>query len=161
MEFKQRPHSPRRTTVIRSALALSLLLLQSCGMLGFSSRSVEVDEPRSPTPGGVLVSEQRIGVGAQVKLGDLVSIDYRARLTDGTEVDSSWDRGVPLELRVGEAVIAGWNEGLLGMRVGGERLLEVPPEQAYGAQGVPGLIPPDATLLYEIELVSIAGPENE
>jgi FKBP-type peptidyl-prolyl cis-trans isomerase len=96
------------------------------------------------------------GTGAEAKAGDLVSVHYTGWLTDGTKFDSSLDRGQPLQFTIGQGdVIQGWDQGVAGMKVGGKRKLTIPPALAYGAQGYPPVIPPNATLEFEIELLGI------
>ncbi len=97
----------------------------------------------------------KVGSGPAVKAGDSVSVHYVGKLVDGKEFDSSLARNQPFEFRVGQGVvIKGWDIGLVGMQAGGVRRLVIPPEQAYGARGVPG-IPPDSTLIFDIELLKI------
>ena len=103
----------------------------------------------------MVINEIKIGAGAEVKEGDVVSVHYVGRLQDGTEFDNSKKRGAPFEFQVGGGqVIKGWEEGLIGMNVGGERILVIPPEKAYGDQGI-GPIPGGATLVFSIELLNI------
>jgi len=103
----------------------------------------------------MVIDDIKIGEGAEVKEGDVVSVHYAGRLQDGTEFDNSKKRGAPFEFQVGGGqVIKGWEEGLLGMKVGGERILVIPPEKAYGDQGI-GPIPGGATLIFSIELLEI------
>jgi FKBP-type peptidyl-prolyl cis-trans isomerase FkpA len=107
------------------------------------------------TPSGLKYVDEVIGTGDQARLGRTVSVHYTGTLTDGTKFDSSVDRGQPYEFRLGAgSVIRGWDEGILGMRVGGKRRLIVPPELGYGAQGQ-GKIPSNATLIFELELVGV------
>lgn len=97
-----------------------------------------------------------VGTGPAVKKGDRVSVHYTGRLLDGTQFDSSLDRGVPFEFVVGEKqVIEGWDDGIVGMKKGGKRKLTIPPHLAYGKTGSPPKIGPDATLVFEIELLDI------
>ncbi len=103
----------------------------------------------------MIVDDIKVGDGAEVKSGDKVSVHYIGTLQDGTEFDNSKKRGQPFEFTVGGGqVIKGWDEGLLGMKVGGQRILVIPPEKAYGAAGV-GPIPPNSTLVFAIELLEI------
>ena len=97
------------------------------------------------------------GDGALPKRGDTVSVHYTGWLTDGTKFDSSVDRNEPFAFVLGTGqVIQGWDQGVAGMRVGDKARLTIPPELAYGAQGYPGAIPPNATLIFEVELLSIS-----
>lgn len=108
-------------------------------------------------PTQVLQKEDEVvGQGAEAKTGDTVSVHYLGMLTDGKKFDSSYDRGTPLEFKLGSnQVIQGWEEGIVGMKVGGKRKLTIPSSLGYGAQGFPPAIPPDATLIFEVELLNI------
>lgn len=102
------------------------------------------------------IEDEKIGTGSTVKSGDTVSINYIGTLEDGTKFDSSYDRGQAFETQIGVGrVIKGWDEGVVGMKVGGKRKLTIPPDLAYGSQGAGGVIPPNATLIFEVELVAI------
>ncbi|HAS00148.1 MAG TPA: peptidylprolyl isomerase [Candidatus Moranbacteria bacterium] len=91
-----------------------------------------------------------------VKSGDNISVHYTGKLTDGTKFDSSVDRGTPFEFQIGQGmVIAGWEQGLLGMKIGEKRTLTIPSEMGYGARGAGVAIPPNATLVFDVELISI------
>lgn len=91
----------------------------------------------------------------EVKSGDMISVHYTGKLTDGTKFDSSVDRGEPFTFQIGQGmVIQGWEKGLLGMKVGEKRTLTIPSEMGYGARGAGGIIPPNATLIFDVELVS-------
>jgi len=97
------------------------------------------------------------GNGAAPKNGDTVTVHYTGWLTDGTKFDSSVDRDDPFAFVLGTGqVIAGWDEGVATMKVGDKARLTVPPEKAYGADGYPGAIPPNATLIFEVELLAIS-----
>lgn len=103
-----------------------------------------------------LIEDIKKGSGNEVQSGDYVLIHYNGTLKDGTKFDSSYDRGTPFKTRIGVgAVIDGWDMGVIGMKVGGKRKLTIPGKLAYGASGIPDVIPPNATLIFEVELISI------
>lgn len=103
------------------------------------------------------IEDIKVGDGAAAKAGDLVSVHYTGWLTDGTKFDSSVDRGEPIEFPLGAGmVIAGWEQGLEGLKVGGKRKLTIPPELGYGEAGAAGVIPPNATLVFEVELMGVS-----
>jgi len=115
------------------------------------------------TPSGLQFEDTTIGGGATAKAGDKVSVHYTGWLYDptkdngrGGKFDSSKDRGDPFKFSLGAGmVIRGWDEGVQGMQVGGTRLLRIPPELGYGARGAGGVIPPNATLVFEVELLAV------
>jgi FKBP-type peptidyl-prolyl cis-trans isomerase FkpA len=108
------------------------------------------------TASGLIYEDVLIGDGAEAAAGHQVSVHYTGWLTDGTKFDSSKDRNDPFEFHLGgRQVIAGWDEGVQGMKVGGTRKLTIPPELGYGARGAGGVIPPNATLVFEVELLAI------
>ena len=98
-----------------------------------------------------------IGTGATAEAGQDVVVHYTGRIADGVHFDSSYARQDPLDFALGAGdVIKGWDQGLPGMKVGGKRRLTIPPELAYGEHGLAGIIPPHATLVFEVELLEIA-----
>ena len=110
----------------------------------------------TPTKSGLQIEEIKIGEGDTAASGQFVSVHYTGWLTDGSKFDSSKDRDEPFEFSLGQRmVIAGWDEGVQGMRVGGIRKLTIPPQLGYGARGAGGVIPPNATLVFEVELLEI------
>lgn len=105
---------------------------------------------------GTQITDVKIGSGPAVKSGDTVVVHYVGRLADGKTFDSSKPRGAPFEFTVaGGMVIRGWDQGLIGMRKGGLRRLVIPPDEAYGEKGAPPVVPPNATLRFEVELLQI------
>ena len=103
----------------------------------------------------VQIETLQTGTGTEAKNGNLVAVHYTGWLTDGTKFDSSVDRGEPFAFVLGSGqVIRGWDEGVLGMRIGEKRKLTIPPELGYGASGV-GPIPPNATLVFDVELLAV------
>lgn len=108
------------------------------------------------TASGLKYDDLRVGEGATARFGADVLVHYTGWLTDGTKFDSSRDRDEPFGFALGRGnVIAGWEEGVAGMRVGGLRKLTIPPELGYGAWGAGEVIPPDATLVFEVELLAV------
>ena len=108
------------------------------------------------TPSGLQYKDLIVGTGVRAKSGDTAFVHYTGWLEDGTQFDSSVDRGVPLEFVIGAGqVIKGWDEGVASMNVGGKRELTIPPELAYGDRSVGGVIPAGSTLIFEVELVEI------
>jgi FKBP-type peptidyl-prolyl cis-trans isomerase len=122
------------------------------------SASAPASASAAPKPAGLVKDDIKVGTGLEAKAGDQVSVHYTGTLTDGTKFDSSLDRNEPFQFSLGAGqVIKGWDQGVVGMRKGGKRKLTIPSELGYGASGSPPKIPPNATLVFEIELLSING----
>jgi len=108
------------------------------------------------TPSGLKYVEIKEGTGATPERGQTVEVHYIGTLEDGTKFDSSRDRGQPFKFKIGVGqVIKGWDEGLSTMKVGGRRNLIIPPDLGYGSRGAGGVIPPNATLLFDVELLGV------
>jgi FKBP-type peptidyl-prolyl cis-trans isomerase len=125
-------------------------------------QSESVPVPSAPTPqevvtaSGLRYKDLQVGQGAEAAKGKIVEILYTGWLEDRTKFDSSLDSAHPFTFRIGiDDVIQGWHEGVAGMKVGGRRRLVVPPELGYGKQGVARVVPPNATLVFDVELVGV------
>jgi len=137
--------SSRSPTLLAVVFAIASLTAAGCG---------RKTAPRNV--GGVTVQDVKVGGGATATAGKVVSAHYTGRFLDGNKFDSSYDAGQPIEFLLGSGkVIKGWDLGIEGMRVGGKRKLTIPPSMGYGAQGFPPVIPPDATLQFEVELMDV------
>jgi len=111
--------------------------------------------PPSP-PGKLEIKDMVVGKGKEAKAGDRVSVHYLGTLTDGKKFDASRDHGQPFDFQLGAGnVIKGWDQGVAGMKIGGKRKLTIPYDLAYGEMGRPPVIPPRATLVFEVELLGI------
>jgi FKBP-type peptidyl-prolyl cis-trans isomerase FkpA len=105
---------------------------------------------------GLKYTDDQLGTGTEAQAGKTVSVHYTGWLLDGTKFDSSRDRNQPFSFALGKGqVIKGWDEGVAGMKVGGKRTLVIPPDLGYGARGAGGVIPPNATLKFEVELLDV------
>jgi FKBP-type peptidyl-prolyl cis-trans isomerase FkpA len=112
--------------------------------------------PAIKTASGLQIEELVVGTGAAASSGQKVSVHYTGWLTNGTKFDSSKDRKEAFVFPLDKGhVIRGWDEGVQGMKVGGKRKLTIPPELGYGARGAGGVIPPNATLVFEVELLAV------
>jgi FKBP-type peptidyl-prolyl cis-trans isomerase len=121
-----------------------------------TSKTKETKETVITTTSGLKYTEIKEGTGASPKTGQRVSVHYTGTLKDGTKFDSSVDRGQPFEFIIGVGqVIKGWDEGVATMKVGGKRKLMIPPQLGYGASGAGGVIPPNADLNFDVELLGI------
>ena len=128
------------------------------GTEAFLATRIEIGEKRAMSASieGLQIEELVVGTGAEAKAGDTVSVHYTGWLTDGKKFDASRDHGGTFDFPLGGGrVIKGWDLGVAGMKIGGKRKLTIAPELGYGPRGAGGVIPPNATLVFEVELVGI------
>jgi FKBP-type peptidyl-prolyl cis-trans isomerase len=152
-ERRRAARAARRRTQKISVAGLSGLIVLLTAFLIYQNVFNQPDT--ITTASGLQYQELAVGEGPAAKAGDTVSVHYTGTLQNGQKFDSSVDRGVPFTLTLGlGSVIQGWEEGLLGMQVGGKRKLIIPSNLGYGATGS-GQIPPNATLIFDVELLSI------
>ena len=141
-----------RTIALAAALAVAAV--------GSSTAAMAQAGKTMTTPSGLQITDSKVGTGATPKTGQTCVMHYTGWLyvngAKGQKFDSSLDRGQPFEFPIGvRRVIAGWDEGVATMKVGGKRTLIIPPELGYGARGAGGVIPPNATLVFEVELLKV------
>jgi peptidylprolyl isomerase len=144
--------------VSKLSLPLALMVFAVLGVGGLAGCGQEASgsSESSAWVDALVIEDLVIGEGPEAKSSDTVTVDYTGWLTDGTKFDSSLERNEPFTFVLGRRqVIAGWDQGVAGMQVGGKRRLTIPPELGYGAQGASGVIPPNATLVFEVELLRI------
>ncbi|MEK7511015.1 MAG: FKBP-type peptidyl-prolyl cis-trans isomerase [Patescibacteria group bacterium] len=121
-----------------------------------SSMQEPIIEPGQPLPTELVARDTVVGTGAEATAGSQVTVNYVGMLPDGTVFDASARHGQPFSFTLGAGqVISGWDQGVAGMKVGGKRQLVIPPDLAYGAAGAGGVIPPNATLIFEVELLGV------
>jgi FKBP-type peptidyl-prolyl cis-trans isomerase len=145
----------------RFSVALLALFLSACGggdaKSGAASTGFELDSAAlTKTPSGLQYQDVVTGTGPEATAGQVAVVHYTGWLTDGTKFDSSRDRGQPFSFPIGGGqVIAGWDQGVAGMKVGGRRKLVIPPDLGYGDMGSPPVIPAAATLVFDVELMEL------
>ena len=137
--------------------AVALAILAVSAPVG---RSNAADNQVTEMPDGLKYTDTKIGDGATAKAGNKVTVNYTGWLNEngakGKKFDSSLDRNQPFQFTLGaHQVIAGWDEGVAGMKVGGKRTLIIPPELGYGARGAGGAIPPNDTLIFDVDLLQV------
>ena len=156
------PVSTRAT----AALAIAQALTQALTLAGVlvaaapSSSNAQTPGQSMTTASGLRAEDSKVGTGASPKPGQICVMHYTGWLYNngvrGKKFDSSVDRGQPFEFIIGQGqVIKGWDEGVASMKVGGKRTLIIPPDLGYGSRGAPGAIPPNATLIFEVELLGV------
>ncbi|MDB5518397.1 MAG: Peptidylprolyl isomerase [Tardiphaga sp.] len=156
-----------RRAIIRRTLALTVFTLAVTSVMTMSDGSLSpvtaqaAGKPMT-TASGLQITDSKVGTGATPKKGQICVMHYTGWLYEngvkGKKFDSSVDRNEPFEFPIGQKqVIGGWDEGVSTMKVGGKRTLIIPPELGYGARGAGGVIPPNATLMFDVELLDVKG----
>ena len=157
-------------TNLRTLIAIARAATMSGVLISIAPALAQVTNPATApnaaktvtTPSGLKITDTKVGTGATPRAGQTCVMHYTGWLyqngAKGAKFDSSLDRGRPFEFPLGaHRVIAGWDEGVATMKVGGKRTLVIPPELAYGARGAAGVIPPNATLIFDVELLDVKG----
>ena len=142
-----------------SAVA-ALALVTAFAVIAPTAATAQAAGATVTTPSGLKITDTKVGTGATPKAGQICVMHYTGWLYEGgakgKKFDSSVDRGQPFEFPIGRRqVISGWDEGVATMKVGGKRTLIIPPELGYGARGAGGVIPPNATLMFDVELLAV------
>ena len=147
---------------MRCKLLMSLIAAIAVAVMASGAAIAQTSGKTVTTPTGLQITDTKVGTGATPKTGQTCVMHYTGWLyqngAKGQKFDSSVDRGQPFEFPIGtRRVIAGWDEGVATMKVGGKRTLIIPPELGYGARGAGGAIPPNATLMFDVELLGVKG----
>ncbi len=145
-----------------ASAAAALALVTAFALIAPTAATAQAAGATITTPSGLKITDSKVGAGATPKPGQICVMHYTGWLYEGgakgKKFDSSLDRGQPFEFPIGRRqVISGWDEGVATMKVGGKRTLIIPPELGYGARGAGGVIPPNATLIFDVELLDVKG----
>jgi FKBP-type peptidyl-prolyl cis-trans isomerase len=144
-----------RKVILSAILAVTAVSVLAQGGKVDTSKPSPVTGPAMKTKSGVSYWDIKVGTGETAMHGQTVTVHYTGWLTNGKKFDSSVDRKEPFQFNLSSGVIQGWIDGVQGMKVGGKRQLKIPPDLGYGSRGAGGVIPPNATLIFDVELLSI------
>lgn len=156
--------SNKSFNTVSVVICLGILTAQAAFISGCTKKNEESQPATESLPTASVsqgetslkIEELKVGTGTEATSSKRVTVHYTGWLTNGTKFDSSVDRGTPFKFNLGAGqVIRGWEEGVQGMKVGGKRKLTIPPDMAYGERGAGGAIPPNATLVFEVELLNV------
>ncbi|MEY2808229.1 MAG: hypothetical protein RIR65_2646 [Planctomycetota bacterium] len=150
--------APSTTRARSLALALLVIAASGCSQLESARRPIDVRRSSHRSASGVEWDDLYLGHGGAAARGDTVVVDYILELADGTRVTSTLETGAPVSMRLGAAPVPGLDEGLAGIQATGRRRIVVPPALGYGSRGVPGLVPADATLHFEVHCLEVRIP---
>lgn len=147
-----------KTLTLFTAIA-GIFVLAGCAAkteTTMSNEEPKAQASQAPADNGFKMTDSVVGTGAEAVAGKTISVHYTGRLIAGRKFDSSLDRNEPFRFTLGAGqVIKGWDQGFAGMKVGGKRQLTIPPDMGYGAAGAGGVIPPNATLVFDVELLGV------
>ena len=146
----------KRNLQVGAIILVAVVAIAAVAYLITRRGSTQGGGPEVVTPSGLKIQDLTVGNGASPKPGQTVTVHYIGWLEDGTEFNNTHKPapGRPAQFRIGE-LIKGWDEGVAGMKVGGQRTLVIPPQMAYGERGAGGVIPPNATLIFDVELLEV------
>ncbi len=145
-----------KTIVVMLGITLLVAVMLAFAQKSSTAGPTKVTGAATKTASGLEYWDIKVGTGAVAQAGQHVKVDYTGWLTNGKKFDSSVGTGRPFDFMLGGGqVIKGWDEGVAGMKVGGKRQLRIPPDLAYGAAGYPPVIPPNSTLIFDVQLVDV------
>jgi len=155
--------NPMLNATLATTLALGLISMVGCtkkdegaDQAAPAATSATASKDAAAPAGDLKIEDLKVGTGAEAVAGKKVTVHYTGTLTDGKKFDSSVDRKQPFTFNLGAGeVIQGWDKGVAGMKVGGKRKLTVPPNLGYGERGAGNVIPPNATLIFDVELLKV------